>query len=357
MKIIPPKIIQKIICFILIPPLFMSLIITNTGCTLKERFSLRTSLADDSRPLVYTSIYPLYDFTKKIAGENVTVINITPAGIEPHSFEPSTKLLAKLSKASLFIYNGAGMEPYLEKLQKTLQGSSLLMIEASQGINLIKHDQHGHQESLLPTENDSKTEQEASLIHQDDEVAAIHMHEHEHEGIDPHTWLSPACARQIGQNILQALVQIDPDHQAAYEKNFQELQAQLTELDLQYKEVLVACPRKDIIVTHEAFGYLCREYGLNQISVMGLHAEAEPTPGTLKEIIKLVNNKEIKYIFFEALYSPKVAETISRETNTKILVLNPLGSLTEKALEDGQDYFSIMKENLKNLKQALEYQP
>ncbi len=349
MKIIPPKITPKIICFILMSLFLTSLLITSTGCALKDRLSLRPSLPDSSRPVVYTSIYPLYDFTKKIAGENVTVINITPAGIEPHSFEPSTKLLAELTKASLFIYNGAGMEPYLEKLQKAMQKSPLLMVEASRGITLIKHD---HQESTVSMETSSETELEASFTHHDENEAV-----HEHEGVDPHTWLSPACARQIGQNILQALVQIDPEQQATYEKNFRVLQAQLTELDLQYKETLTSCQRKDLVVTHEAFGYLCREYGLNQISVMGLHAEAEPTPGTLKEIIKLVNNKEIKYIFFEALYSPKVAETISRETNTKILVLNPLGSLTEKALEDGRDYFSIMKENLENLKQALEYQP
>lgn len=312
-----PAKISKILQLLFIFTLVITFTITSSGCTFKERLSLRTAVTDSSLPVVYTSIYPLYDFTKKIGGEKITVINLTPAGVEPHSFEPSAKLLVELSKASLFLYNGAGMEPYLDKLLETLQGTPLLMIEASRGVNLIT----------------------------------------EKEETDPHLWLSPSCALNMGQNILQALTQIDPDNQAYYEKNFSTFAEKLTELDQDYRKALALCPRKKIIVTHQAFNYLCQEYGLEQIPIMGLHADAEPTPGKLKEISKLIKKEKIKFLFFEELYSPKVAATIARETGAIVLQLHPLGSLSEKELEAGKDYFQIMKENLKNLQQALEIAP
>ncbi|MDD2212679.1 MAG: zinc ABC transporter substrate-binding protein [Clostridia bacterium] len=307
----------KIVQLLLISVLLTTFTMTGSGCALKERFSRETTVPDSSLPVVYTSIYPLYDFTKKIGGEKVTVINITPAGAEPHSFEPSPQLLAKLSQASLFLYNGAGMEPYLEKLRATLQESSLLMVEASQGINLIK----------------------------------------DKEERDPHFWLSPSCALTMGHNILQALIHIDPDNRTYYEKNFQTFAEKLRELDQDYKKTLTQCPGRKIIVTHQAFNYLCQEYDLEQIPLMGLHAEAEPTPGKLKEISILIEKEKIKYLFSEALYSPKTAATIARETGATVLQLHPLGSLNEKELQEGKDYFQIMRENLQNLQQALEIAP
>ncbi|MGI6144740.1 MAG: zinc ABC transporter solute-binding protein [Clostridia bacterium] len=288
-----------------------SLILTSFGCT------LRTTVPESSLPIVYTTIYPLYDFTKKIGGDKITIINITPAGAEPHSFEPTSKLLADISKADLFLYNGAGMEPYLDNLLTTLQGSSPLMINANQGVTLIK----------------------------------------ENEMPDPHTWLSPSCALTIGENILQALIQIDPENTAFYEKNFQSFQDKITELIQDYKNTLAQCEKRKIIVTHQAFNYLCHEYNLEQIPIMGLNAEAEPSSMKLKEICQLIHNEKIKYLFTEALFSPKVAETIAAETGATVLQLHPLGSLSEKEIQEGKDYFKLMRENLKNLQLALEYKP
>ncbi len=319
---------KKFACSLLISSLIVSLF-APIGCAPKEKTASPAAHTNSPQPVVYTSIYPLYDFTTKIGGNKVTVINIAPAGSEPHSYEPSSKLVAELSKATLFLYHGAGMEPYLDKLLNTLQGSPLLMIEASRGISLITHQDATHEKE-----------------HETDE--------HYHGQTDPHTWLSPVCAQQLCQNILQALIQVDPANQDYYTENYHVVEKQLTELDQEYRQSLSNCKNKELVVTHEAFGYLCREYGLSQIAVMGLSAETEPTPGTLREVIDFVRAHKINYIFFEALYSPKVADTISRETSAKILVLNPFGSLSEKAIQNGEDYFSIMKENLTNLQKALE---
>lgn len=302
---------------LLILILIFTLIIPCSGCTFFRQSTTRTNVPDESLPLVYTSIYPLYDFTKKIGGNKIKVINITPAGAEPHSFEPSTKLLAEISKSALFLYNGAGMEPYLENLRDTLQGGQLLMIEASQGVDLNK----------------------------------------ENGETDPHIWLNPRYALSMGHNILQALKQIDPDNKDYYEHNFDTFKENLTALDQEYQNTLALCRKRKIIVTHQAFNYLCKAYNLEQIPIMGLNAEAEPSPQKLKEISQLIQKEKINYIFAESLFSPKVAATIAEETGATILPLHPLESLSEKELQAGEDYFSIMRQNLKNLKQALEYTP
>lgn len=316
--------------------LFILLSLLATGCGSKQ--APATGVNAPQRLTVYTSVYPVYDFTKKIGGTSIEVINIIPSGAEPHSFEPSTRLLAELSKADLFLYNGVGMEPYLEKLQNALQSSSLLMVDTSMGIELISHRPEDHYEH---DEHDNHE----------------HDQHHHHGTFDPHIWLSPANAAQQGKNILNALIQVDPANKTTYESNYQVFKERLAQLDAEYRNILSKCKKKTIVVSHDAFAYLARDYGLKQIPVMGLNAEAEPTPGKMKEIIQQVRQHKISYIFFESLVSPRVSETIAREVKARTLVLNPLGGLTEKEMEAGKDYFSIMKENLDSLKIALEYEP
>ena len=305
--------IKLLLVFILATSLFL----TTLACTLIKPLSSRTTVSQSDLPIIYTTIYPLYDFTKKIGGGKVTIINVTPTGAEPHSFEPTSKLLADISKADLLLYNGDGIEPYFEDLLTTLQGSSVLMIGTNQGINLIK----------------------------------------ENGVTDPHTWLSPSCALTIGENILEALSQVDPGNTEFYEKNFQAFQDNITALDQDYEDTLAQCQERKIVVTHQAFNYLCREYDLEQVPIMGFNAEAEPSSKKLKEICQLISKEKIEFLFSEALFSPKVAETIATETGATILPLHPLGSLSEKELQGGKEYFGIMRDNLKSLQQALEYKP
>ena len=111
---------------------------------------------------------------------------------------------------------------------------------------------------------------------------------------------------------------------------------------------------KDIIVAHKAFGYLCKAYGLNQIAIEGLMPDSEPDPARMEEIIQLAKKKKINTIFFEELVSPKVANTIAKEIGAKTEVLNPLEGLSEEQVDAGEDYFSVMRTNLKQIKNALE---
>jgi zinc transport system substrate-binding protein len=283
----------------------------------------------DEAMLVYASFYPMYDFAVKIGGEKARVVNMVPAGTEPHDWEPVAADIAGLESAAVFVYNGAGMEHWAEDILETLQNESLIVAEASAGIDLIE----GHHE------------------HGDEEEAE---EEEEEEGYDPHVWLNPLYAKQEAENIKNAFVSADPDNADYYEANYARYAAEFDALDEAFREGFSALPNKDIIVAHEAFGYLCAAYGLNQVPIEGLSPDSEPDPARMAEIIDFAQEHDVKIIFFEELVSPKVAETIADAIGAETMVLNPIEGLGDEDLAAGGDYFSVMRQNLESLKIALQ---
>ncbi|MBB6635555.1 metal ABC transporter solute-binding protein, Zn/Mn family [Cohnella thailandensis] len=281
---------------------------------------------------VVTTFYPLYYLASEIGGEDANVVNLIPAGVEPHDWTPKSKDLQTASKAQLFIYNGAGLEGWADDfLHGAGSNGSLKTVEASSGIALI---------SGNPEEEEHEHEGEEG-------------HEHASD-VDPHTWVSPKSALVMADNILKAFVDSDPANEAAYESRYEDLQNRLKTLDEQFTEQLQAVPNKDIVVTHQAFGYLARDYGLNQVAIMGLSPEAEPRAQDLLDVAKFVKDNGVRTIFFEELVSNQMAKTISGETGADIDVLNPIEGLTSKQEKDGETYISLMERNLQNLVKALQ---
>ena len=257
---------------------------------------------------VYTTFYPLYDFAKKIGGDRINVINMVPSGVEPHDFEPSPRQVAELSKARVFIYLGEPMDTWAEKIGSQLDDKSVKVLEAGEG--LIQDD-------------------------------------------DPHIWLDPIIAKKLSHRIYGVLSDADRENKGYYRENMLNLGNRLDELDKEYREGLSDISKRDVVVSHAALGYLARRYGLNQIPITGLSPQEEPSPRKMAELSSLGRQKGIEYIFFERLASTKLSETLAREIGAKLLVFNPLGSLSEDDIKSDEDYFSIMEENLKNLEKAL----
>ena len=286
-----------------------------TGCS-----STQAPLENDARPTVYTSFYPMYDFATKIAGDKAMVVNMVPSGIEPHDWEPSAADITGLEKADLFIYNGLNMEHWVADVLNSLENKNLIVIEASLGTNVIK-DEHSHGGE---------------------------------EELDPHVWLGPMNAKIELEYIKNGFVQADPENKDYYEANYEKYASELDSLDKEFSETLSPLLNKDIIVAHAAFGYLCEAYGLNQVAIEGLSSDSEPDPARMAEIIEFGKGQNIKVIFFEELVSPKVANTIAKAIGAKTDVLNPLEGLSDEQVAAGDDYFSIMRQNLKAIKSALE---
>ena len=252
---------------------------------------------------IYTSVYPIYDFTKKIGGEKIAVYNMTKAGAEPHDFEITSKDMANLSKADLFIYNGGGMEHWVDSVKEAL---NIKYVDSSSNIN---------------NENN----------------------------LDPHFWLSPKNAKIQMENIKNGLIEIDSDNKNYYESNYNLYANRLDELDNKIKISLSNIKNRNLVLTHPAFGHFCKEYSLNQIAI----ARDEADPKAMAEIITFIKNNDIKAIFYEEFSSSKLVDSIAKETQIKILTLNPIESLSEENIEAGEDYFSIMEKNLISLLDGL----
>lgn len=278
---------------------------------------------------VMASFYPMYDFAAKIGGDKAEVITLVPSGTEPHDWEPAAADIRNLEEADLFIYSGAGMEYWVDDVLASLDNKDLISVEASKGVALRDGHSHSHEEE----EGAGEPEEEGQY--------------------DPHVWLSPLNAEKEMENIKNAYIKADPDNRDYYEANYELYASRFADLNQKFKDTLSSLPNKDIVVSHEAFGYLCDAYGLNQVGIEGLSPDSEPSPARMAEIIDFVRANHVRVIFFEELVSPKVAETIAKETGSSVQVLNPLEGLSDEELESGADYFSVMEENLKQLEAAL----
>lgn len=274
-------------------------------------------LAVDKRLPVVASFYPLFFMAQQIGGDKAEVVNIVPAGAEPHDYEPTAQDMMRLENSRLIILNGGGLEAWSNNLEQNIDPKKTVIIVA--GKDLVS-------QSL--TDNGQTR-------------------------LDPHIWLDPPLAKKMLANILKGFIQADPANQIYYQANAAALQARLTSLDTSYRQGLSHCQKKDIITSHAAFGYLATTYGLTQIPIAGLSPDAEPSPQQLANIIKFSKLNQVKYIFFESLTSPKLAQTIASELGAQTLVLNPLEGLTDQELAQGENYLSIMQANLKNLEIAL----
>lgn len=269
----------------------------------------------NSRLQVVTSFYPLYFFTNEITQEKVDVYNITPAGAEPHDYEPTAKDMAKIENSDVLIINGGKFEGWSENVKNILNDKNTAIINIS--------------ENLPPQ----------------DTIAQ-----------DPHFWLDPVLAKKEVEIITKVLIEQDPTNSQSYLENSKTLASKLDSLHNKFATELAGCKNRNIVTAHAAFGYLAREYNLNQTSVSGLSPDEEPSPKKLAEIAKFAKDNNVRHIFFESLVSPKLANTIAQEIGAKTLVLNPLEGISENEIADGKNYFTEMQNNLINLKIALQCQ-
>lgn len=305
---------------------------------------------------VYASVYPIYDFTKKIGGDKINLSMLTKPGEEPHHYEPSSDDIKNLSKADLFIYNGAGLESFTDKIIES--NPDLKTCQASEGVDLIKatHD-HDHDHDCCQNSDDAdhnhNHENENNHNHEAKENHSSHEEEHHHGMYDPHTWLSIKNAKIEMENIKNKLSEIDPDNASYYQKNFDKYAKMCDDLDKEYSQKISVLPNSVMVVSHQAFGYLCGDYGLSQVPIKNISNEDEPDAQTMAQIIDYIKKNNIKYICVEEMTSTKIADTIKAETGAQIKVLSPVETLTQEQMDKGEDYFSIMENNLKILEEVL----
>lgn len=272
---------------------------------------------------VTTSFYPLYELAKQVGGDKVQVTNITPAGSEPHDFEPSAKTIAEASRSNVFVYNGGMFEPWTEKFADRYSG---VVVKGSEGMNLLQADDAGHDTD----------------------------HQHEHAEVnDPHYWLDPVLAQQAITNIRDGLIKADGANAAYYTENARRYTEQLAQLHQDFTRGLAQCEQRTVIISHQSMSYLGKRYGLDVEAISGVSPQSDPPAARLAELTRIVREKGVRYIFFESLVSTRLADTIAKETGAQTLVLDPIEGLSDESQKAGKNYLSIQRENLGNLRRAL----
>lgn len=303
---------------------FKWFLVFTLGISLLVGCSSKDGKVTTNKLQVVTSFYPLYELSARIGGEYVDVTSLIPTGVEPHDWTPKSKDMMAITNADIFVMNGLGFESWADDFLNDQSNRELLVVEASKGINLIE------------------------AAHGDDE------HDHAQEAFDPHVWTSPIQAIEMANNIYRAFVKKDSANQSTYKSNLNDVINELNQIRDEYATIVSQASRKEIVVSHEAFGYLARDFSIKQTAIMGLSPEAEPTAKDLKHISDFVKQNNVRYILVEELSSPKLAETLANDLGVMTLTFNPLEGLTEQQQKAGETYLSLMRGNARVLEKALQ---
>ncbi|MFJ5552922.1 metal ABC transporter substrate-binding protein [Streptomyces sp. NPDC093225] len=282
----------------------------------------------DGKLAVTASFYPMQFLAQQIGRDHVTVDTLTKPGVEPHDLEITARQTARLEESDVVLYL-KGLQPAVDKAVDQAQAGT--KVDAGTLTELEVHDLAGEADHDHGAEGD---------------------HHHEGEaGRDPHVWLDPVKYAEIARGVGKAFGKADPAHAPDYEKNTAELVGKLTALDTEFKNGLADTATRTFITTHAAFGYLAERYGLDQEGIAGVDPESEPSPARMNALQTLARKEKVSTVFFETLASPKLADTLARDLGLRTDVLDPLEGITEKS--QGEDYFAVMRANLKNLEKAL----
>ena len=263
------------------------------------------SAGANGKRTVVAAFYPLAFAAEEIGGRNVHVENLTPPGAEPHDIELTPQEVARLQKADVVLYLSHGFQPAVEQAVAGAQGRRVDVL-AGIGLRRGVGDEAGKS--------------------------------------DPHVWLDPVLYSRVVRRIGAAVGAPARANTLAH---------RVLALDADYRRGLAHCERRDFVTSHAAFGYLADRYHLHQVPITGIDPESEPSPKRLKSLIDLVRSEHVTTVFFERLVSPKLAETVARDAGAKAAVLDPIEGLTPAEQRRGVDYFSLMRQNLSQLRAAL----
>ena len=292
-----------------------------------------TENTESDKLQVVTTFYPMYDFTKQVAQDDAEVSMLLEAGMEVHSFEPSSQMIAEIQDADVFIYNSPEMETWVPDVLASIDTSDMVVICASDAITLLEYEGEAHAHD-----------------HESEEEGANAGHSHT---VDPHVWLDPVLAQTEVSTIAEGLAEADPDNAEDYLENAGIYNGKLNELDEAFRAAFEGTENRTFVTQHAAFAYLAARYDLNQISVTGLNAEVEPSAAALATLSDYVKANNISHIYFENNASSQTAETLAEEVGVELAVLSPLEGITEEDQKKGSDYISVMLDNLEALKKSI----
>ena len=259
------------------------------------------------KPEVVASFYPLQYVADRIVEDHAEVTNLTQPGVEPHDLELSPRQVARVSGAAVVFYE-KGLQPAVDEAVSN-EGPEHV-VDAADAVDLREVDGQP----------------------------------------DPHFWLDPTLLGEAATAFTAEVSAAMPDHAADFEAADRSLQADLRELDEEYRAGLRDCETRTVVVSHDAFGYPGERYDLDVHAIAGLSPDAEPSPKHLAELGDLIREDGVTTVFSETLASPAMADTLASDLGIRTAVLDPIEGLTSDKDED--DYLRLMRANLQALREA-----
>lgn len=305
--------------------IFGILVVALCGAILFIAFSMgpkTTGTGGPHKMYVVTTLFPLYDMARHIGDGKADVSLLLPPGVEAHSFDPKPSDIVKINEADVFVYTDKYMEPWAEDIVRSVTNRDLIVVDAGKATRMI------------PAAAQSPGEPAGAP--------------------DPHIWLDFDNAKIMAGNIEAAFETKDPSNRGFYRQRLDDYRRRLSEMDAAYRNTLSHCRSNEIMYGgHYALGYLARRYGLKYVAAQGVSPDSEPTAGDLENLVLQIRRNRIRYIFYEELSSPKIAETIAGETDAKLLPLSAAHNVSKDQVEKGATFFDILQTDLENLKTGL----
>lgn len=279
--------------------------------------TVETGFSHDGRIPVVASFEATKEITEAIGGNKVEVLTVIPEGTEPHEFELKTGDIQKLQEARLFVYNGLGMEPWADQAIQAADNSKLKTVNLSSHITPIP---------LVDPEERK-----------------------EHGAYDPHVWMGLSEAKAEALAVKNELQSVSPENREYFEHNYRQFAAETDALKKEYQQKFSHAPRKELVTGHAAFAYLCRDFGLTQVSVEDAFASGEPSAKRLVELADFCKAHHVKVVFTEELVSPAVSRTLAESAGASTESIDTLESSDDKS-----SYVERMRRNLEKILKAMQ---
>ena len=370
--------------------LSISLILEGCAQTGGSQGAFDASSEENGKLKVAVTLFPYYDFVRQIAGDQVDLQMVIPAGMDSHSFEPTPADIRTIQHADVLISNGGTMEHWLDETLAALDTTNMTIVtmmdyvdtveeEIVEGMEDTDHDHdHAHVHEADGHDHSGETpEEHAAHVHEDDdydhsseapEEHAAHSHEADtrsyvdHDGheeeieYDEHIWTSPVNAMKLVEVIGETLAEADPAHAEAYHQGAENYKKELEEIDAGFREVSANRKRNMIVMGDKfPFRYLADEYKLDyRAAFSGCSSDTEPSAKTIAYLIDKIKEEHIPTVYYLELSSHRVSEIIAEETGAEPLLLHSCHNVTRAQFDAGITYAELMRQNIENLRKGID---
>ena len=368
----------------------ISLVLGGCAQTVGSQGAFDASSEENGKLKVAVTLFPYYDFVRQIAGNQVDLQMVIPAGMDSHSFEPTPADIRTIQHADILISNGGTMEHWLDETLAALDTTNMTIVtmmdyvdaveeEIVEGMEDADHD-HEHTHVYVAADHDHSgetPEEHAAHAHEDDdhdhsgetpEEHAAHSHEEDtrsyvdHDGheeeieYDEHIWTSPVNAMKLVDVIGDTLAEADPAHADTYHQGAENYKKELEEIDSGFREVCANRKRNMIVMGDKfPFRYLADEYQLDyRAAFSGCSSDTEPSAKTIAYLIDKVKEEQIPAVYYLELSSHRVAEIIGEENGAEPLLLHSCHNVTRAQFDAGVTYVQLMRQNIENLRKGID---